>query len=157
MLKLCIYVYVDELLLLNMMLFIFNNGLSAPRCVSSYLVPGFTPSMARFVHNNIISKEVCRVFVLRCQSASYLTSLVPSRRVHISDTIYIQSYELYASIHTFIHPYINNFICSYIHTFMRTQHIHIISLHMVALVNQSLGRLHPPVSSLTYCVSCGQS
>jgi len=50
----------------------------SPRDISCYLVPGFTPSAARFVHNNIISKEVCRVFVPRCQSTSHLTCCVLS-------------------------------------------------------------------------------
>jgi len=105
---------------------IFKTGnWGVTRGISCHLVPGFTPSMARFVHNNINSKEVCRVFVLQCRSTSYLTSLVSSRWVHLSHTIYIQSYELHASIHTFIHPYINAFICSYINTFMRTQRTYI--------------------------------
>jgi len=29
------------------------------RDISCYLVPGFTPSAARFIHNNISSKKVC--------------------------------------------------------------------------------------------------
>jgi len=45
---------------------------------------------------------------------------------------YIYNHTSY--IHTFVHPCINTFICSYIHTFMRTKHIYIINLHMVALV-----------------------
>jgi len=110
----------------------------SPRGISCYPVPGFTPSMARFVHDNTTFQEVCRVFVLQCRSTSYI--------------------QIYTIIQvTFMHPYINTFICSYIHTFMRTQHMHNISLHMVAIVTQSLRRLHPFVSILTYHVSSGQS
>ena len=61
------------------------------RDISCYLVPSFTPSAARFIHNNIISKEVCRVFVLQCHSASYLTYFVSFHRVHPSCAT-IQSY-----------------------------------------------------------------
>jgi len=100
------------------------------------------------------SQEVCRVFVLQCRSTSYLTSLVSSRRVHLLHT---NIYNHKSYIYTFIHPCINTFICSYLHTFMRTQHIHNINLHMVALVTQSLGRLQPSVSILNYHVSSGQS
>jgi len=120
-----------------------------PRGISCYLVPNFTLSMAQFVHDNTIFKEVCRVFVLQCRSTFYLTSLVSPHRVHLSHTIYVQSYKL--------DSYINTLICSYIHTFMCTKHIHNIILHMVALVTQSLGRLHHSVSILTYHVSSGQS
>ena len=95
---------------------------------SCYLVPGFTPSTARLVHNNIISKEVCRVFVLRCQSASRLTCRVMSHRVHRSYTVrtVIQI--------TFRHLYIHTLILSHIHT----QHIHNINSYMVASVTQCL-------------------
>jgi len=63
----------------------------SPRDISCYLVPGFTPSAARFIHNNIISKEVCRVFVLQCHSASHFTCFVSFHRVHPSCAT-IQSY-----------------------------------------------------------------
>ena len=95
----------------------------SPRGISCYLVPGFTPPTAQFVHNNIISKEVCRVFVLRCQSASHPTYLVSFHRVacHIQ---FIQSYKLHPYIHAFIQSYIHTLILSHIHTLMRTQHTH---------------------------------
>ena len=71
--------------------------------------------MAQFVHDNTISKEVCRVFVSRCQSASHLTCHVSSHRVHLSHTVYavIQV--------TFIHPCIHTSILSCIHPFIHTQ------------------------------------
>ena len=56
----------------------------SPKDISCYLVPGFTPSAVQFIHNNIIAKEVCRVFVLQCHSASYLTCFVSFHRVHPS-------------------------------------------------------------------------
>jgi len=110
--------------------------------ISCHLVPGFTPSTARFVHNNIISKEVCRVFVLRCQSTSHLTCLVSFHRVPriIYNYTIIQSYKVvHTSIQvTFIRTYIHTLILSRIHTLMHTQHIHNINSHMVASVAQSL-------------------
>jgi len=104
----------------------------SPRDISCYLIPGFTPSTARFVHNNIISKDVCRVFVLRCQSASHLTCFVSFRQVHLSYAI-IQSYKSHSFIHSIIHSYIKS---------MHTQHIHDINSYMVASVTQILfGRI----------------
>jgi len=95
----------------------------SPRGISCYLVLGFTPSTARFVRDNIISKEVCRVFKLQCRSTSYLTSLVSPRRVHLSHTIYEQSYKLHSYIHTFIHQYFHMFIYAHIHAYTTyTQH-----------------------------------
>jgi len=95
-----------------------QHGLYPQETSVCYLVPGFTPSAARFIHNNIISKEVCRVFVLRCQSTSHLTCFVSFHRVYPSYAI-IQSavlYNLYSHtnhihsfIHTIIHSYINTF------------------------------------------------
>jgi hypothetical protein len=110
----------------------------SPRGLSCYLVPGFTPSMAQFVHNNMISKEVCRVFVLRYQSASHLTYPVSFHRVacHIQ---FIQSYKLHpyihSCIHTIIHSYINTVMYSYIHIYTTyTQH----HSHMITLVTKIL-------------------
>jgi hypothetical protein len=109
----------------------------SPRGISCYLVSGFTPSTARFVHNNITSREVSRVFVLRCQSASHPTYLVSFHRVacHIQ---FIQSYKLHPYIHAFIQSYIHTLILSRIHTFIYTQHIHNINSYRVASVIQSL-------------------
>ena len=126
----------------------------SPRGISCYLVPYFTPSMAQFVHDNTISKEVFGC--LYCNVDPLPISLVLSCLIKsICHIQYMYNHTSY--IHTFIHSYINTFICSYIHTFMRTKHIHSINLHMVALVTQSLDRLHPSISILTYHVSSGQS
>jgi len=110
------------------------------------LCAGFTLSMARFVHDNTISKEVCRVFVLRCQSASRLTCQVSSHRVHLSHTFYAVLQV------TFIHPCIHTSILSCIHLFMHTQCIciHNINSHKVASVAQSLVRPYLSDSVLTY-------
>jgi len=85
----------------------------SPRGISRYLMPGFTPSTAQFAHNNIISKEVYRVFVLRCQSTSHLTCLVSSHRVHLLHRIHtvIQLYS--RTSFTTIHSYINTLTHSY--------------------------------------------
>jgi len=112
-----------------------------PRDISYYLTPGSTSSTARFVHNNIISKEVCRVFVLRCHSASHLTCFVSFRRVHLSYAI-IQSYNHLQFIqsnksHSSMHSSNYTFIHEYFHTVMHTQHIHNINSYMVASVTQS--------------------
>jgi len=103
----------------------------SPRDISCYLIPGFTPSAARLVHNNIISKEVCRVFVLRCHSASHLTCFVSFHRVHLSYAI-IQSYNHLQFIqsnksHSFIQLYIHTWILSHINaytTYTQYQFIH---------------------------------
>jgi len=98
----------------------------SPRDISCYHIPGFTPSAARLVHNNIISKEVCRVFVLRCHSASHLTCFVSSSfTYHMQLYSRTVIYSLYS--HTsHIHSYINTIIHSYINTFI---HQCIYSMH----------------------------
>jgi len=82
--------------------------------------------MARFVHDNTISKEVCLVFVLRCQYASHLTCHVSSHRVHLSRTVYavIQVTFMHSNINTSIHQYFHVFINSCIHNIYTTSFIH---------------------------------
>ena len=106
-----------------------NNELYPKEASVCYLVSGFTPSTARFVHNSIIFKEVCRVFVLRCQSASHFTCCVLSHRVRLSHTVYtvIQVTFINSYIHTSIHSYIKPFhifIHSCIHNIDTTSFIH---------------------------------
>lgn len=103
-----------------------------PRSISCYLVPGFAPSAARFVRNTIIPKEVCRVFVLWCQSASHLTCFV----LFVKSPVIIQSIHSY--IHAFIQSYIHTLILSHIHTLMHTQHIHDILLLLICSNNVSV-------------------
>jgi len=101
-----------------------------PGGISFYLMPGFTPSTAQFVHSNIISKEVCRVLVLQCRSTSHLTCFVSFHRVHLSYTIiqsyrhlqFLQSYKL----HSYIHSYINTL--TYSHTSYTPHHSYMIAL-----------------------------
>jgi len=107
------------------------------RGISCHLVPGFTLLMARFVHDNTISKEVCRVFVLRCLSASHLTCHVSSHRVHLSRIVYA-----FIQV-TFIHPYINTFTYSYIHAYT-TSFIH------GCISHQGLIWSHPFSSVITH-------
>jgi len=108
-----------------------------PRRHRSVPCTGFTPSVARFIHNNIISKEVCRVFVLWCHSASHLTCFISFHRVHLSYAI-MQSYShtviQVTFIHTFIQLYIHTSILSHVHT----QHIHNINSYKFALVVQNI-------------------
>jgi len=116
----------------------------SPRDISCYLIPGFTSSAARLVHNNTISKEVCRVFVLRCHFASHLTCFVSFRRVHLSNAI-IQSYNHLQ----FVHSYKScSFIQLYIHTLILS-HIYAYTTYtyMVASVTQSLVWSYPFVSA----------
>jgi len=96
-----------------------DNELASPRGIGGHRVPGFILPRARFIHDNINSKEVCRVFVLRCQSAFNLTCQVLSHRV----TCRIQFKQSYKLHITFIHSCIRTSILSHIHTFMHT-HIH---------------------------------
>jgi len=106
----------------------------SPRDISCYLVPGSTPSAALFIHNNIISKEVCRVFVLQCQSTSHLTCfcLVSSSSSIICNYTVIQSSTVHTVIqitfiHTFIQLYIRTLILSHINaytTYKQYQSIH---------------------------------
>jgi len=124
-----------------------SEKIFSPGGISCYLVPGFTPSTAQFVPNEIISKEVCRV----CSTAmsvhlpSYMSCLVSS-----SSPVMVQLYSLYSHtsyihtviqvtfihsyIYTFVQFYIHTFLLSLIHTFMHTQHIHNIDSHVIALV-----------------------
>jgi len=125
----------------------------SPRGISCHLVPGFTPSMARFVHNNINFKEFSECLYCAVSPPPILHVLSRSIESPVTYSLYDRS----SHIHTFMHSCIRTLILSCIHTFMRTKHIHNINLHMVALVTQSLGRLHPSVSILTYHVSSGQS
>jgi len=105
-----------------------SNGLYPQEASVATLCRVFTPSTNQFVHNNIISNEVCRVFVLQLQSASHLTYLVSFHWVncHIK---FIQSCKLH--IHIFTHPYnhafTNIFTYSYVHartTYAQHQFIH---------------------------------
>jgi len=100
------------------------------RGIGCHRVPGFIPPMARFVRNNINSMQVCRVFVLRCQSASNLTCPVLFRRV----TCHMQftwSFKSQSYVHTCMHSCLQTSILSYIHTFKRAQrtHTHTILIH----------------------------
>jgi hypothetical protein len=98
-----------------------------PRSINFYLMSGFTPSTAQFIHNNIISKEVGRVFVLRCQSTSHLTCLISSHQVHLShpfhtiiQVTFIHSYNHHSYINTFTYSYthtLNTFTYSYFHSY----------------------------------------
>ncbi|KEH17457.1 hypothetical protein MTR_0014s0390 [Medicago truncatula] len=95
----------------------------SPRDISCYLVLGFTPSTVQFVHSNIIFKEVCRVFVLRYQSASHLTYLVSFHRVYLSYTVIQLHFHIFThshihtSIHSYNHAFINIFTYSYVHAY----------------------------------------
>ena len=112
-----------------------------PKRHRSVLCTGFTPSVARFIHNNIISKKVCRVFALRCQSASHLTYFVSFHRVHLSYAItqsyshleFIQSYKSHSFKHSYNYTSITS-IFSHVHT----QHIHNINSYTFALVVQNI-------------------
>jgi len=95
--------------------------------IRCHLVSGFTPSMARFVPIDIISDEVCRVFVLRCQSTSHLSCPVLFRQGHLLYTV-IKSYKLY--IHTFIR--------SCIHIIYTTSFIHDCIFHPKSCLTVSL-------------------
>jgi len=89
----------------------------SPGGISSYLIPDFTPSAARFIPNDTISKGVCRVLVLRCRSTSQLTCLVSFHQSYTvilsyspTSCTFIQSYVRTSYIHTFIHSYNHTFI-----------------------------------------------
>jgi len=103
-------------------------------------------------------RKICRVFVLRCHSASHLTCFVSFHQVHLSYAI-IQSYNHLQFIQSnkspsFIHSYNYTFIHEYFHTLMHTQHIHNINSYMVAPVTQSLAWPYPISPVFTYyCVS----
>jgi len=101
-----------------------------PKGIGRHRVLGFVPPMARLVHDNINSKEVCRVFVLRCLSASNLTCpvLFHQATCHVQ---LIWSFKSHSYIHTFMHSCIHTSILSYTRTFKRTQrtHTHTISIH----------------------------
>jgi hypothetical protein len=86
----------------------------SPGGISCYLLSGFTSSTARLVHNNIISKDVCRVFVLRCQSAFHLTCLVSFHQIHLSQSSLYTHY-IHSTIHTFTHYYFHSYTTSFIH------------------------------------------
>ena len=108
--------------------------------ISCYIVPGFTLSAAQFDLNNIISKEACRVFVLRCHSASHLTCFVSFHRVHLSYAI-IQLYSHTNHIHSYIHTIIHSYINTFTHIYAYTTYT-----YMVASVTQSLVWSYPFVS-----------
>jgi hypothetical protein len=132
-----------------------NNGLYPQEASVPTLCRIFTLSTAWFIHNSIISKEVCRVFVLRCQSTSHLTHLVSFHRVtcHIK---FIQSCKLHNHMFTqsYIHIFIHSYIQSYIHTLIlshiHTQHMHNINSYMVASITWSLVWLYLFVSVPNY-------
>ena len=129
----------------------------SPGGISSYLIPDFTPSAARFIPNDTISKGVCRVLVLRCRSTSQLTCLVSFHQSYTvilsyspTSCTFIQSYVRTSYIHTFIHSYNHTFIHEYFHIF-----IHIIYTTFIhgCSVTQSLVWSYPFSSVLTHhCV-----
>jgi len=86
----------------------------SPRGISCHLVPGFTPSMARFIHNYINSKEICQVFILWRQSTSNLICLVRFHRVtcHIQ---FIWPFKSHPYIHASTHQYFHVFTHSSVH------------------------------------------
>ena len=108
--------------------------------ISCYLVPGFTPSMARFVPNDIISDEVCRVFVLRCHSTSHLTCPVLFRQGHLL-YIVIQSYSY--TIMQVIHSCIHRFIRSSIHIIYTKSFMHDCISRCLKHATQRLVWLYP--------------
>ena len=94
----------------------------SPRDTSCYLISGFTPSAARLVHNNIISKEdlpsVCTAMSLRLPS--YMFCLVSSSSLVICNYTVVQSSTVYTVkqvtfIHTITHSYMNIFTHQCIH------------------------------------------
>jgi len=113
----------------------------SPTGISCHRVPGFIPPMAQFVHNNINSKEVCQVFVLRRQSTSILPVLSRSIESPVTYNLYNHS----GHIHTFMHSCIHTSILSCIHTFKRTQRTrtYTISIHtqLHQLPRVSFGRI----------------
>jgi len=96
------------------------KGDRLPPCARFHIANG------RFVHDNINSKEVCRVFILRRQSASNLMCLVLVHRVtcHMQ---FIRSF-IHSYVHAFMHLHINTFI--YLHTQACTMRIYThVSIH----------------------------
>jgi len=91
----------------------------SPRDTSCYLIPGFTPSAARIVRNNIISKEdlpsVCTAMSLRLPS--YMFCLVSSSSPVICNYTVVQSSTVYTVKQvTFIHAFIQLYIHTWIHS-----------------------------------------
>ena len=126
----------------------------SPRGISCHLVPGFTSSMAQFIHNNINYEEVCRVFVLWRQSTSNLICLVSFHRV----TCHISLYDRSSHIHAFIHSCIHTSIFSCIHTFKRTQHTLTYTIYIHTWLHQSPRVLFGCIPSVrSSIVSSGQS
>jgi hypothetical protein len=100
----------------------------------------------------IISKEVCRVFVLRCQSTLQVICLVSSHQVHLSHTVYSRTNHIHVFIHsitrTFIHPFIHSFMHYYFHSYAAyTQHHSYITI----LINHNLVWLYPFSLIFTHC------
>ena len=81
---------------------------------------GFYPVCSSVIHKNIISKEICRVFVLQCRSTSHRHIL--SRFIEIirhmqlySRTVIYSSYSYTNHIHSFIHTIIHSYINTFTH------------------------------------------
>jgi len=111
----------------------------SPKDISCYLIPGFTSSAARLVHNNTISKDVCRVLYcdvspppilpvlsrfieFACHMQLYSRTVIYSLYSH---TNHIHSYKSHSFIQiTFIHTNhirsykSRSFIQLYIHTWL---------------------------------------
>jgi len=91
----------------------------SPRGISCHLVPGSTLSMARFVHNNINSKEVAECLCCAVSPPPILHVMSLS----IESPITYSSYDCSNRIHTFMHPRIDTFVDSHIYAY--TTHMHI--------------------------------
>jgi len=124
----------------------------SPRDTSCYLIPGFTPSAARLVHNNISKEDlpsVCTAMSLRLPS--YMFCLVSSSSPVICNYTVVQSSTVYTVkqvtfIHSFIQLYIHTWIFSHSNaytSYTQYQFIHgCIGYHLH--VRSQVGQLLPP-------------
>ena len=107
-----------------------------------YFIPGFTPTMVRFLSGDTIPNEDCRVFVLWCRSTSHLTCQVLSHQSHQSYDHTVNTSVNHTFMHIYIHAYMHS--CTYIH--IKKSYVHDCINHPESWFNNFPKRVIPIVS-----------
>jgi len=114
-----------------------------------YPVGGLYPDNVWLISSNVIPKEDCRVFVLRCQSASHHTCPVLS----VSLFIYIHTSQT-GFMHIFIHSFIHIYMYINIHAHIaciQVSFIHNCIDHLVSYFNCISQKCHSQVCLVQMC------
>ena len=113
------------------------------------LFEGIYPDSVGLISSNVIPKEDCRVFILRCKSASHLTCPVLS----VSHVIYSHTSHT-GFMHIFIHSFIHIYMHINIHTHIaciQVSFIHNCIDYLVSYFNCISQKCHPHMCLIQMC------